>query len=176
MIPADGSGDWDAVDAGALRYVETLLATDLESGSAGIYAGGPYRESFSAFQNLSAVKREGWKREIDRLRELYVSGAAELDARAGGSFATLPAELQDAILTTLDLENSDFFRAFYNHTMEAVYGHPAYGGNTGFVAWNDLCYEGDVHGVRFPNVGDPQAAWNLYGGYAPDEMDKPGSC
>jgi hypothetical protein len=32
-----------------------------------------------------------------------------------------------------------------------------------------------VHGVRFfPRIGPPDAPWNVHGGYAPEEMIKPG--
>ena len=31
-----------------------------------------------------------------------------------------------------------------------------------------------LHGVRFPNVGPKDAPWNVFGGYAPEEMAKPG--
>ena len=52
----------------------------------------------------------------------------------------------------------------------------ANGGNKDFLAWEDLCYQGDVHGSRFPNIGDPNASWNVNGGYAPEEMIEPGRC
>jgi hypothetical protein len=65
--------------------------------------------------------------------------------------------------------------------MEGVYGHPVYGGNPGFFAWRAFCYQGDVHGVRFPNQLNPpgavsDGAWNQLGGYAPEEMIAPGAC
>ena len=177
MIPADGPGDWSAATIGAGDYIDRLLATDLTSSDIGIFAGGPFRDDFTTFQTLAAVKRLGWQREIGRLRGLYTDGLAELDLRAGGDFAGLPDEiLQDAILETLDLQGSPFFAALYAHTMEGVYGHPVYGGNKDFLAWEDLCYQGDVHGSRFPNIGDPNASWNVNGGYAPEEMIEPGRC
>jgi gluconate 2-dehydrogenase subunit 3-like protein len=174
MIPKDNPGDWDAVDAGALDYIKQLLGTDLENGSVGIFAGGPLACDFPNFQTLSAVKREGWKVEIDRLRGVYQAGLQELDARSGGvGFKNLPPELQDAVLTSLDLENSPFFRALYDHTMEGVYGHPVYGGNPNFVSWDRLKYQGDVHGARFPSTTGSEP-WNVFGGYRPDEIGNPG--
>lgn len=182
MIPAEAPGDWSAADVGAGDYIEQLL-----SGSERVYAGGPFRNplpgisdtQFSDFQTLPRSKRIGWDAEIERLRGVYREGIAELDRRAGGEFAALPAELQDVILTTLDLEGSPFFAALYHHTMEGVYGHPVYGGNKNFRAWDELCYQGDVHGVRFPAGPDPDAAdrpWDRFGGYAPEEMVEPGKC
>ena len=109
-----------------------------------------------------------------RLRKLYVQGLAQLDRMAGGNFAALTGPAQDAILTTLDDGGSSFFGALYNHTLEGVYSHPDYGGNRDYRAWNAFGYAGDVHGVRFPHIGPPDAPWNVYGGYAPAEMILPG--
>jgi gluconate 2-dehydrogenase gamma chain len=169
MIPAGGDGDWSAADVGADRYIERLL-----SGRLDIYAGGPYRRDFPEFQAMAPVKRRGWRRRIRRLRRLYRDGLAELDRRAGGDFASAPAPVQDAVLASLDDERHPFFAPLYNHTMEGVYAHPVYGGNRGSAAWRDLGYQGDVHGVRFPGIGPPDASWNRYGGYAPQEMVRPG--
>lgn len=169
MIPAEGPGDWSAADVGAANYIEKLLAGD-------IYAGGPFRSSFPFFQGLSRVKEMGWGRELARLREIYALGLADLDLRAGGDFASLLPGAQDAILTSLDLEGSPFFAALYAHTMEGAYSHPVYGGNKDFRAWKEFCYQGDVHGVRFANKGDPGESWNVFGGYAPEEMIEPGKC
>jgi gluconate 2-dehydrogenase gamma chain len=169
MIPAEGAGDWSAADAGAGDYIEKLL-----SGS--IYGGGPDRAHFGEFQPLSRAKEMGWAAELERLKAVYAGGLAELDRRAGGAFAAIPAPFQDMILMSLDGEGAPFFRVLYEHTMEGVYSHPAYGGNRDYLAWNDLCYQGDVHGVRTPGIGDPDAPWNVFGGYAPEEMAQPGAC
>jgi hypothetical protein len=169
IVPASGPGDWSAADVGADNYILTLLA-----GVERIYAGGPHRSRFGRFQRLSRVKRIGWTREVRRLCKLYAAGLAELDQMAGGNFATIPAAAQDTILTRLDYGASPFFDALYNHTLEGVYSHPVYGGNRGYRAWRAFGYAGDVHGVRFPHVGPAGAPWNVYGGYAPEEMIAPG--
>jgi gluconate 2-dehydrogenase gamma chain len=169
IVPAQGAGDWSAADVGADQYIVALL-----SGTEKIYAGGPVRASFPKFQPLSRVKQIGWSREISRLRKLYQDGLAELDRLAGGDFASALPALQDVILTVLDDGGSDFFTALFNHTMEGVYAHPVYGGNLNYRAWQAFGYAGDVHGVRFPNIGPPTAPWNVYGGYAPEEMAQPG--
>jgi hypothetical protein len=169
IVPAEGPGDWSAADVGADQYILALL-----SGADRIYAGGPVRARFGLFQRLSRVKRIGWSREIRRLRKLYGDGLTELDALAGGDFAATLPTLQDVILMALDDTGSDFFAALYNHTLEGVYAHPVYGGNQGYRAWQTLGYAGDVHGVRFPNIGPADAPWNVYGGYAPEEMAQPG--
>jgi Gluconate 2-dehydrogenase subunit 3 len=169
IVPASGSGDWSAADVGADNYILTLL-----SGAGSIYAGGPYRSRFGRFQVLSRIKRIGWSREIRRLRSVYAQGLAQLDTMAAGNFAAVPTQVQDAILTALDDSGSDFFSALYNHTLEGTYSHPVYGGNRGYRAWNTFGYAGDVHGVRFPGIGPADAPWNVYGGYAPEEMIQPG--
>jgi gluconate 2-dehydrogenase gamma chain len=169
IVPASGPGDWSAADVGAQDYIVKLL-----SGIDRIYAGGPVRSRFGRFQRLSRVKRIGWSKEVSRLRALYASGLAQLDGMAGGDFASLPSAVQDAILTELDTTGTEFFGALYDHTLEGVYSHPIYGGNRGYAAWNALGYAGDVHGVRFPGIGPRDAPWNVYGGYAPQEMAKPG--
>jgi len=169
MIPAEPPGTWSAADAGAIVYIERLLA-----GTSDIYAGGPTRDHFDDFQPLSRVKEIGWEHEVTRLRMVYHDGLRELDARAGGDFAALPSPAQDAILTELDFEGSPFFTALFHHTMEGVYAHPVYGGNVDYVSWRTFGYAGDVHGVRFPHEGDPGAPWNVYGGYGPTEMGEPG--
>jgi hypothetical protein len=172
IVPASGPGDWSAADVGADNYILTLLSNPGRAGQ--IYAGGPYRSRFPRFQALSRIKRIGWSREVTRLQGVYSLGLAELDSKAGGNFATAPAPVQDAILTELDDSGSDFFSALYNHTLEGVYSHPVYGGNKDYRGWQAFGYAGDVHGVRFPNIGPADAPWNVYGGYAPQEMIEPG--
>ena len=169
IIPAEHAGDWSAADVGADLYIQNLLA-----GPEQIFAGGPNRAEFAQFQKLSRIKRQGWAAEVERLRGVYRAGLKQLDARAGGNFAGAPAVLQDTILRTLDLGGSDFFAALYHHVMEGVYSHPVYGGNRNYRAWQTFGYQGDVHGVRFPDIGPPDASWNVHGGYAPEEMRRPG--
>jgi gluconate 2-dehydrogenase gamma chain len=169
IIPAEHPADWSAADVGADLYIQNLLA-----GPEQIFAGGPNRAEFAQFQKLSRIKRQGWVAEVERLRGVYQVGLKQLNARAGGNFAGAPAVLQDTILRTLDLGGSDFFAALYHHVMEGVYSHPVYGGNKDYRAWQTFGYQGDVHGVRFPNIGPPDASWNVHGGYAPEEMRRPG--
>ena len=170
IVPAQGTGDWSAADVGADNYILTLL-----SGVSKVYAGGPTRSRFGRFQRLSRVKGIGWSREVRRLRGVYAQGLAGLDSMAGGDFAAAPSTLQDAILIQQDYQNTEFFTALYNHTLEGVYSHPVYGGNRNYAAWKAFGYAGDVHGVRFPGIGPKEAPWNVYGGYAPQEMVLPGT-
>lgn len=182
MVPAESPDDWSAADVGAGDYIDRLLTSfDPDVESPPIYAGGPTRDHFDAPQPLTRVKELGWRVHVNRLRDLYRAGLGELDRRAGGDFAEAPAPVQDAILETFDHEDDPFFEALYHHTMEGVYSHPVYRGNEDYRPWEDLDYQGDVHGRRFPDelhaddaleVSD--GSWNEQGGYAPEEMILPG--
>lgn len=184
IVPAEFPGDWSAITAGAHCYIDKLLSTFDDDGqpvAPDIFAGGPKRADFPNFQELSRVKLLGWGKEVARLRGVYREGLADLDVRAGGTFASAPGVLQEGILLTMDLEKAPLFEALYEHTMEGVYGHPVYGGNTDFHSWKENCYQGDVHGIRFPDQLNPpgtvsDGAWNVHGGYAPEEMIQPGVC
>jgi Gluconate 2-dehydrogenase subunit 3 len=114
----------------------------------------------------------------------------QLDGLARGGFAAAPSGGQIAILEGLDASGSDFFGALLDHTMEGTYSHPVYGANGGYEAWKTFGFAGDVHGVRYPVLDttwtssspwlptDPSTghgAWTIYGGYAPDEMNAPGT-
>ena len=185
LIPAEGAGDWSAADAGAVEYIEQLLNAFSSAGNPKIYGHGPTRDRFAEFQPLPRVKRHGWVQEVLRLRGVYTDGLDQLNRLArgtlsllAGDFASLPTPAQDAILESLDLQNTDFFQALFAHTMEGVYGHPVYGGNRDYIAWRTFCYEGDVHGVRYPDGKNPAAddkPWDQFGGYSPDEIGKPGA-
>lgn len=187
LIPASGPDDWSAADAGAIEYIEQLLNALSDGGNPKIYAHGPQRSRYAEFEPLPLAKLSGWHAETLRLRTLYAEGADELNRLARGplallqgDFSALPAPAQIGILELLDLENTPFFQTLFNHTMEGVYGHPVYGGNRDYIAWNEFCYEGDVHGVRYPNGHDPAATdrpWDQFGGYTPEEIAQPGgSC
>lgn len=171
MIPASGAGDWSAADLGVATYIDNILSAfrpDLPEPA--VFAGGPYRDSFPEFQQLSRVKSIGWNGQISQWQKLYRSGLAALDTAAGGDFAAVPALVQDAILEKLDLSGDQFFSVLYDHTMEGTYSHPVYGGNSRYRAWKTVGFAGDVHGVRFPHIGPVEASWNVYGGYAPEEI------
>ena len=182
MIPASGPGDWSAADLGVATYIDNILSTSFGGGSVPqVFAGGPYRVpsdgggGFYAFQQLSRVKAIGWQTQVSEWRALYRSGLTGLDSAAGGSFAAAPSPVQDAILEKLDLSGDPFFALLYDHTMEGAYSHPVYGGNDSYRAWETVGFAGDVHGVRFPGPQYSQGAWNLYGGYAPEEIIAVGS-
>lgn len=182
MIPSSGPGDWSAADLGVANYIDNILSASFGGSSAPpVFAGGPYRDpsaagpGFGAFQQLSRVKAISWQAQVTRWQGLYRAGLATLDKSAGGDFAAVPPEMQDAILEELDTSGDAFFAVLYDHTMEGTYSHPAYGGNAGYRSWQSVGFGGDVHGVRFPSLQYSQGPWNVYGGYAPEEIVAVGS-
>ncbi|HEX4865616.1 MAG TPA: gluconate 2-dehydrogenase subunit 3 family protein [Acidimicrobiales bacterium] len=181
IIPAEGPGDWSAADLGVVDYIDNVLSGfDRDPATGAIYPAGPYRlpggggDGFYGFTELTRVKLIGWRQQAEAWRAGYRDGLATLNDETGGSFAGVPSAIQDAVLTALDAEGSPFFSMLFDHTMEGAYAHPVYGGNREFKAWQWAGFAGDVHGVRFPTTGS-RGAWNLYGGYAPEEMIVPGS-
>ena len=86
-------------------------------------------------------------------KDALITGLAAVDAYArsahGASFAELPAEQRDAVLTVLEngsaasVANS---RALFNRvrrlTLEGMFGDPYYGGNTNFAGWDLIRYPG----------------------------------
>lgn len=182
LIPSSGPGDWSAADLGVATYIDNILSASIDATSAPpVFAGGPYRDpstagpGFGAFQQLSRVKTIGWQAQITKWQQLYRAGLATLDKMAGGNFAAAPSAAQDAILEELDTSGDAFFAVLYDHTMEGAYSHPVYGGNAGYRSWQSVGFGGDVHGVRFPSLVYSQGPWNVYGGYAPEEILAVGS-
>jgi gluconate 2-dehydrogenase gamma chain len=77
-------------------------------------------------------------------REVYRAGLAAIDAEArsakGASFAKLGAIDQDSILTAM--QTTPFFTLVRNHTIQATFCDPFYGGNHNFAGWNLIGYPG----------------------------------
>jgi gluconate 2-dehydrogenase gamma chain len=79
---------------------------------------------------------------------LYQGGIAVLDANAGeGGFAAADTATQDALLAQAEAgELADFPEGFFplliEHTRQAMFGDPMYGGNIGFAGWDLIQYPG----------------------------------
>jgi gluconate 2-dehydrogenase gamma chain len=71
-------------------------------------------------------------------RDTYRQGLAELDARAGGSFASLPREEQVKLAEELDRGKSPFFALVVTHTLWGYYASPRHGANRDYLAWRML--------------------------------------
>ena len=133
-----------------------------------IYAGGPFSDRGGAPQNdflefidLDVYEETAWRLLIEGsqgrpelefngpvigAQQIYRDGLAQLDNRAGGSFANASAVQRDQILNdTGDAVVQAFVDIAYPDTLEFMYGPPEYGGNKNLVGWNANSFDGDVH-------------------------------
>ena len=99
------------------------------------------------------IRLEGSKGKPERefagpvvgLQEVYRTGLAHLDERAGGNFAALPGPAQDLILRDqTDTAVQDFVGAALADVLNATYGPPEYGGNRNLVGWTVNHWPGDT--------------------------------
>jgi gluconate 2-dehydrogenase gamma chain len=157
---------------GTFVYVARLHEGSIEDGLRHVFGGGPLRRDLSSFMapdEIPVVKKMRWRKTIARDRGVYRGGIAALNEQAGaGGFAALPLPARTALLRAADAgalgdDLKRFFDTIFAHTMEAAYGHPAYGGNKGMKAWKRIGFPGD----RFD---DPSRTW----GYTHREMGEQG--
>ena len=98
-----------------------------------------------------------------QLAPLYRVGCRALDTeakrRSGKGFSRLAASDQDAVLGEFDRGNVPgfpraklFFDTLRSHTMEGVFGEPAYGGNQGMVGWKLVGFPGHQFGYPDPYI------------------------
>jgi hypothetical protein len=158
--------DPGAVEAGAAEAVDLLLAAFTLDPPL-IHAGGPFsnragaaHDDFADFIPLDALAELSWrirlegskgKRErefagpVVGLQEVYRTGLAHLDQRAGGAFAALPGPAQDLILRDqTDAAVQQFVAAALSDVLDATYGPPEYGGNRNLVGWTVNHWPGDT--------------------------------
>jgi len=172
--------DPGAVEAGAPEAIDLYLAAFAFDPPL-IHAGGPFsnragasHDDFADFVALDAMAELGWRIRLEGtqgkperefagpvtgLQELYRTGLAHLDERAGGvGFAALPGPAQDLILRDLtDNAVQDFVGLALPDVMDATYGPPEYGGNRNLAGWTVNHWPGDTQ---------PR-------GFTPDEVSKP---
>jgi gluconate 2-dehydrogenase gamma chain len=131
-----------ATEAAALEaFVARLIPND---------ANGPGALEAGAARYIDAALGDA----LAALRPAYTAGLSALDAyarsAAGGSFASLAPERQDALLDDLEQGRATGFgpssRVFFDlvlgHTLEGTFGDPHYGGNRDFVGWELIGYPG----------------------------------
>ena len=158
--------DPGALEAGVAEAIDLLLGAFAVSPPM-IHAGGPFsnrhgapHDDFADFVALDRHAALGWKIRLEGslgiperefagpvrgLQQIYREGLAHLDARAGGDFAALPGEAQDAILSDLtDAAVQEFVDAAFSDTLDAMYGPPEYGGNRNLVGWSYTHWDGDT--------------------------------
>lgn len=83
------------------------------------------------------------------MKPAILAGLADLDSRAGGSFASLPAVRQDELLRAV--EQGEFFGTVRFGTIAGMMANPTWGGNRNQVGWKLLGFE--PHGVYQPPFG-----------------------
>jgi gluconate 2-dehydrogenase gamma chain len=122
IIPSDANGP-GGKEAGAAAYIERSLSGGL--------AGG-----------------------LSTAAPLYAAGLPAVDAYAtsayGGSFTSLSADKQDALLADLAAgkatgftpDSATFFAAVREHTIQGMFSDPIYGGTKKFAGWDLIGYPG----------------------------------
>lgn len=162
--------DPGALEAGCAEAIDLLLGA-FSMRRPPIHAGGPFSgragghgDDFSNFVALDPLAELGWRIRLegsqgraDRefagpvrgLQEIFRSGLAHLDARAqaarGLDFVTTPGPAQDTLLSDpADSELQTFVTTTLQHTLDAMYGAPEYGGNRHLVGWRSTGWTGDV--------------------------------
>jgi hypothetical protein len=138
-----------AREAGAVAYIVGLLGA-LDHDPPRIYAGGPLRDDMPSFLPLSPPVRAAWEARLGDLLVAYRAGLRRLDELAEGSFPAAPAPAQDAALAAnpavpgLPDGFGGFTDLLFQHTIEACYAVPAYGGNVGGAMWTEIAFPGDA--------------------------------
>lgn len=174
--PQDDPGELGhpgAREADAAGYIATLVGA-LAYNRARVYAGGPFsnrsgsvQDDMANFLTLSRTTHNAWRARLAAIRDTYVAGLSELDARAravgAGDFLGLSADAKDRVLAinfkvvSLPHEFTGFTDMMFSHTIEGTYSAPEYGGNRGLAGWHDIGFRGDVQ---------PR-------GYTPEEVSAP---
>jgi hypothetical protein len=145
-----------AREAGAADYVVTLLGA-LAYDPPRVYAGGPFSDraghdtdDMADFLPLSRVTQEHWRARLADLLAAYQQGLRKLDELAGGDFAEATPDVQDEALARnpavdrLPAGTGGFTDLVFQHTVEACYSVPEYGGNADGAMWEEIGFPGDV--------------------------------
>jgi hypothetical protein len=156
LVPLDAAGRAPgAMAGGAARYIDHLLGA-FTFDPPRIWAGGPFsgrhggEPGFERFVPLDGLDELAWRIRIEGSlgipdrefngpyvgwQQHYRDGLHAL----GEDFATVDAAEQDRRLD----ESGPFKSMLYEHTCEAMYGDPVYGGNRDGIAWTFIGFGGD---------------------------------
>ncbi|HWC34431.1 MAG TPA: gluconate 2-dehydrogenase subunit 3 family protein [Mycobacteriales bacterium] len=134
-----------ASEAGVVYYIDHMLAA-FSFKVPKIFAGGPWSDRHGGDENymkhfvpLAPRQRVAWKKRIAQLQVAYRKAVKQLDAAAGGNFATASTSTQDKVLTDL----GDVRDLIFGHTIEGMYSVPEYGGNHNGQGWKSIYWPGD---------------------------------
>lgn len=162
LVPGPGDDPAEttpgAREAGVVDYVDRLLSA-FDPDPPAVFAGGPWSDRnlgdgadapdpMAEMVPLSPGEEQRWRRRIAQLRRRYRTGIAELDAAAGGDFTAVDASRRDRILAA-DTP-SRFRRVLFEHTVEAMYAVPEYGGNHDGRGWESIGFRGDTAPAGWP--------------------------
>jgi len=157
--------DPGALEARCAEAIDLLLGA-FRVRPALIHAGGPFskragarRDDFAHFVALDRQAALGWRIRLEGsrgmrsrefagpvrgLQQIYREGLARLNARAGGDFAALSSAAQEALMRdTSDGQVQELVNTALEHTLDAMYGPPEYGGNHKLVGWSYTRWPGD---------------------------------
>ena len=142
-----------AREAGVVHYIDTMLAA-FDFKVPKIFAGGPWSDRHGGdgddhmadFVPLTPRHKAAWKKRLPQLRKDFRQAVKQLDAAAGGSFATAPTSKQDQILTDL----GEVRNLIFGHTIEGMYAVPEYGGNRNLAGWKSIHWPGDSQRRGYP--------------------------
>jgi Gluconate 2-dehydrogenase subunit 3 len=156
-----------AAEANVVGYLDTMLSAFSFSPPA-VHAGGPWsnraggsQDFMANFVPLDRAQTYGWQQRIANYRQQYTTGIALLDQRAGGDFTKVLKLRQDLILghgNTLS-----FTHLLFEHTIEAMYAAPEYGGNAGLAGWTDIYFPGDNQPRGYSDAEVEAAQWDPVG-------------
>jgi gluconate 2-dehydrogenase gamma chain len=138
MIPADSLGP-GALEAGVPIFIDRQLAGDYGR-AARMYMQGPWAKG---------LKTQGYQSRFTPA-QMYRAAIPAIDSAAGGSFARLKGEDQDAFLKRLETAQVDlgqvdavaFFALLLQNVMEGFFSDPLYGGNRDMVGWKLIGFPG----------------------------------
>jgi gluconate 2-dehydrogenase gamma chain len=180
LIPGD-EDDPGAVEAGAVEYIDRLLATH-DGYPQRTYTKGPFAEAYEGDEEPEPedgviwvqedeLERYGWQSGYTP-REIYRMGLARLadltQERHGTSFVDLDDADQDELLEAVeDAEDEDvietfepiggdtFFDLILKHTVEGFLADPMYGGNRDLVGWRHIGFPGAQRAYAPQEMVDP---------------------
>ena len=142
-----------AQDGGALESLTVAEADTLESIVARLIPTDEHGPGAAEARAARYIDR-ALAGALASSRVAYRSGLAAVERYAqsakGASFARLPAQDQDAVLTDMETNKAPgftpdavtFFNLLRAHAIQGTFSDPYYGGNAGFVGWDLIGYPG----------------------------------
>ena len=140
--PAQVAAAEKAQAMGAFTFFSRAQAADVDAMAAQIYPSdstpGAKEAQVVYFIDLALVTFAQDKQDI------YAKGLADLTAKTGGKpFASLPADQQVALLTSI--EKTPFFKTVRDHTIMGMFAAPQHGGNFRKIGWTQIGFDDSLN-------------------------------